>query len=266
MPDGYPPDNIPIFSTSEDEEESRLEAQEIGKYLLAKSFFDCREYDRCAAVFLPLNHAPVNASSVSPEPDSQTPTRAVKGKGKVPAQSPEAIPRPRTTTLPRMSQKCLFLALYAKYMAGEKRKDEDSEMIMGPMDTGATINKELIEIARRLEDWFQERAVQGKEAQNQGWLEYLYGVVLAKSNSNEDAKEYLVKSVHRNPFIWSAWVELRDLLTNVEAVSTPTPLRTTQHSQSQAPHHHPQTPSPPLHHPLQPRRQPIPLPNLPRHP
>lgn len=122
-----------------------------------------------------------------------------------------------------MSQKSLFLALYAKYMAGEKRKDEDSEMIMGPMDTGATINKELIEIARRLEDWFQERTLQGKEAQNHGWLEYLYGVVLAKSNSNEDAKEYLIKSVHRNPFIWSAWIELRDLLTNVEAVSFDTP-------------------------------------------
>ncbi|KAL8651752.1 MAG: hypothetical protein Q9226_004567 [Calogaya cf. arnoldii] len=224
MPDdGYPPENIPIFSTSEDDEESRLEAQEIGNYLLAKSFFDCREYDRCAAVFLPLNHSPINVSSASPEPESQTPTKAGKGKGKVPAQSPEGIPRPRTSTLPRMSQKSLFLALYAKYMAGEKRKDEDSEMIMGPMDTGAVVNKELLEIARRLEDWFHQRTVQGKEAQNQGWLEYLYGVVLAKSSSNEDAKQYLIKSVHRNPFIWSAWQELRDLLTNVDALRTITP-------------------------------------------
>ncbi|KAL8846475.1 MAG: hypothetical protein Q9221_008441 [Calogaya cf. arnoldii] len=224
MPDdGYPPENIPIFSTSEDDEESRLEAQEIGNYLLAKSFFDCREYDRCAAVFLPLNHSPINASSASPEPESRTPTKGGKGKGKVPVQSPEAAPRPRTTTLPRMSQKSLFLALYAKYMAGEKRKDEDSEMIMGPMDTGAVVNKELLEIAKRLEDWFHQRTVQGKEAQNQGWLEYLYGVVLAKSSSNEDAKEYLIKSVHRNPFIWSAWQELRDLLANVDALRTITP-------------------------------------------
>ncbi|KAL8884763.1 MAG: hypothetical protein Q9215_007262 [Flavoplaca cf. flavocitrina] len=223
MPDGYPPDRISIFSTSEDDEESRLEAQEIGHYLLAKSFFDCREYDRCAAVFIPLNHTPVNVSSASPEPENHTPTKAGKGKGKAPAQSPEAIPRPRTTSLPRMSQKSLFLALYAKYMAGEKRKDEESEMIMGPMDTGATINKELIEIARRLEDWFQERAIQGKEAQDHGWLEYLYGVILAKSSSIEDAKEYLIKSVHLNPFIWSAWTELRDLLTNVEALRTITP-------------------------------------------
>ncbi|KAL8998620.1 MAG: hypothetical protein Q9169_002371 [Polycauliona sp. 2 TL-2023] len=226
MPDGFPPDSIPIFSTSEDDEESRLEAQEMGNYLLAKSFFDCREYDRCAAVFLPLNHSPINVPSASsPEPETQSPPEASngKGKGKATAQSPEPIPRPRTTTLPRMSQKSLFIALYAKYMAGEKRKDEDSEMIMGPMDTGATVNKELIEITRRLEDWFQERAVHGKEAQNHGWLEYLYGVILAKSNSVDDAKEYLLKSVHRNPFIWSAWLELRDLLPNIEALHTLTP-------------------------------------------
>ncbi|KAL8790911.1 MAG: hypothetical protein Q9213_000336 [Squamulea squamosa] len=223
MGDGYPPDNIPIFSTSEDEEESRLEAQEIGNYLLAKSYFDCREYDRCAAVFLPLGPAPSVSSSGSPEAGNHTPRRAAKGKGKAPAQSPEAKQRFRSSRIPRLSQKSLFLALYAKYMAGEKRKDEDSEMIMGPMDTGATINKELVEIARRLEDWFQERTVQGKEAQNQGWLEYLYGVILVKSNSNEDAKEYLTKSVHQNPFIWSAWLELRDLLGNVEALRTITP-------------------------------------------
>ncbi|KAL8855910.1 MAG: hypothetical protein Q9178_007476 [Gyalolechia marmorata] len=223
MGDGFPSDNIPIFSTSDDVDESRLEAQEVGSYLLAKSFFDCREYDRCAAVFLPSNPTPLVLSSPSPEPENQTPTKRAKGKSKVVAQSPEVKQTPRSIALPRLSQKSLFLALYAKYMAGEKRKDEDSEMIMGPMDTGATINKELVEIARRLDDWFRERAVQGKEARNQGWLEYLYGVVLAKSNSIENAKEYLIKSVHRNPFIWCAWLELRDLLSNVEALRTITP-------------------------------------------
>ncbi|KAL8735009.1 MAG: hypothetical protein Q9166_001134 [cf. Caloplaca sp. 2 TL-2023] len=217
MQDGYPPDNIPIFSTSGDIEETRLEAQEVGKYLLAKSYFDCREYDRCSAVFVPSNPASIATSSASPESNPQSPTKAGKGKGKAPAQSPEVKQRPRSSGLPRLSQKSLFLALYAKYMAGEKRKDEDSEMIMGPNDTGATVNKELVEIGRRLEDWFLERTVQGKESRNQGWLEYLYGVILAKSNSSDDAKEYLIKSVNINPFNWSAWLELRDLLGNTEA-------------------------------------------------
>ncbi|KAL8682479.1 MAG: hypothetical protein Q9224_006773, partial [Gallowayella concinna] len=75
----------------------------------------------------------------------------------------------------------------------------------------------------RLEDWFHERTVQGKEAQNQGWLEYLYGIVLAKSNSTDDAKDYLVKSVNLNPFNWSAWLELRDLLGTVDALRTISP-------------------------------------------
>ncbi|KAL8799484.1 MAG: hypothetical protein Q9182_005852 [Xanthomendoza sp. 2 TL-2023] len=223
MQDGYPPDKIPIFSTSENPEESRLEAQEMGKYLLAKSFFDCREYDRCAAVFLPVNSSPTVISASSPESGPQTPTPVLKGKEKAASGSPEVKQRLRRNDLPRLSQKSLFLALYAKYMAGEKQKDEDSEMIMGPMDTGAVVNKELVDIGRRLDDWFHERTLQGKEAQNQGWLEYLYGIILAKSNSPDDAKDYLVKSVNLNPFNWSAWLELRDLLSNVDALRTLSP-------------------------------------------
>ncbi|KAL8727206.1 MAG: hypothetical protein Q9181_005791 [Wetmoreana brouardii] len=211
-------ESIPIFSTSDDPEESRLEAQEAGKYLLAKSYFDCREFDRCSAVFLPLNPTPNVLSSTSPPLKTQTPTRAAKGKDKAAVESPETKPRPRSNSLPRLSQKSLFLALYAKYMAGEKRKDEDAEMILGPLDSGATVNKELVVIGASLEGWFDERISQGKYDQNQGWLEYLYGVVLKKGNSEVEAKEYLIKAVHLNPWIWSAWVELQDLLGNVEAL------------------------------------------------
>jgi anaphase-promoting complex subunit 8 len=32
---------------------------------------------------------------------------------------------------PKLSQKSLFLALYAKYLAGEKRKEEETEMVLG---------------------------------------------------------------------------------------------------------------------------------------
>ncbi len=42
-----------ISSPNADPEEALLEAKETSKYLLAKAFFDCREFDRCAAVFLP---------------------------------------------------------------------------------------------------------------------------------------------------------------------------------------------------------------------
>ena len=41
------------FLRTQNPEEAALEAREAHKYLLAKSFFDTREYDRCSAVFLP---------------------------------------------------------------------------------------------------------------------------------------------------------------------------------------------------------------------
>jgi anaphase-promoting complex subunit 8 len=59
-------------------------------------------------------------------------------------------------------------------MSGEKKKDEDSEMVMGPHDGGNTVNKQLVTIARFLEGWFAERTTEnGDVIGSQGWLEYL---------------------------------------------------------------------------------------------
>jgi anaphase-promoting complex subunit 8 len=113
---------------------------------LAKSLFDCREYDRCAAVFLPDSTLSGIVAAKDPKPQS----------------------------LPNISQRSLFLALYAKFMAGEKRKDEDAEMVMGPQDLGHCINKQLLTISRVLELWFAQRKGDDEEdATGQGWLEYL---------------------------------------------------------------------------------------------
>lgn len=151
-------------------EEAQLEAKEINKYLFAKSLFDCREYDRCTAVFLPdtVLSGILSASSKG----SQNAT-SPKGKVKAKATSGRAsslIP----PNIPKLSQKSLFLALYAKFMSGEKKKDEDSEMVMGPHDGGHAVNKQLVVISRFLESWFHERMTgTGEVAGSQGWLEYL---------------------------------------------------------------------------------------------
>lgn len=151
-----------IFTTNTDLEEAALEAREINKYLLAKSLFDCREFDRCAAVFLPDSLLAGILSAKGGENSSGTP----KGKGKSPSGD--------NSKLPKLSQKSLFLALYAKFMSGEKRKDEDSEMVMGPHDLGSVTNKQLRLVGRFLSNWFDERAGEGDEATgSQGWLEYL---------------------------------------------------------------------------------------------
>jgi anaphase-promoting complex subunit 8 len=163
----------PIVVTGNlDPEEAQLEAKEINRYLLAKSFFDCREFDRCAAVFLPDTVLSGVLSTSTIKDNQNVSTRKGKGKGK--EASSERINAEAVPALPKLSQKSLFLALYAKYMSGEKKKDEDSEMVMGPQDGGNNVNKQLVTISRILEGWFQERTGSDGQVQGgQGWLEYL---------------------------------------------------------------------------------------------
>jgi anaphase-promoting complex subunit 8 len=155
-----------VLVRNADPEEAILEAKEVNKYLLAKSLFDCREFDRCAAVFLPDS---ILAGVIASKDVSSTPKG--KGKGKATATSSRTT---NTPALPRLSQRSLFLALYAKFLSGEKRKDEDAEMVMGPQDLGTCLNKQLLAVSRYLEAWFEERKTEdGEDVDSQGWLEYL---------------------------------------------------------------------------------------------
>ncbi|KAF2269414.1 anaphase-promoting complex subunit CDC23 [Lojkania enalia] len=206
------PPQTPTSRTIQDATELRLEAREAHKYLLAKTYFDCREYDRCAAVFLP---------SILPKgsvPHTSSPSTASKqqGKGKARVSTPSK-PKVSLDGVQELSQKSLFLALYAKYIAGEKRMNEDSEMILGPQDGGVTLNKELPGIAAVLEEWFNNLPTSGRRPQ--GWLEYLYGIVLAKGKNEKLALEYLLRSVHNYHYNWGAWQELSSLLGTVEELT-----------------------------------------------
>lgn len=157
-----------VIAPNADPDEAILEAKEINKYLLAKSLFDCREYDRCAAVFLPESTL---TSIVSPKDTNATP----KGKGKGKAKAAAGSSKPSSGhAIPKISQRSLFLALYAKFLSGEKRKDEDAEMVMGPQDLGTCKNKQLVTVSRVLAAWFESRKTGEREfIDGQGWLEYL---------------------------------------------------------------------------------------------
>ena len=194
-----------VLSGSTDPFEARLEAREMHKYLLARSYFDCKEFERCAAVFLPPGaaRAPMAGATSAKVRSSPGHTKSKGPKDSLPAHD----------ALPRLSQKSLFLALYAKYMAGEKKKDEGAEMIMGPQDKASVENKELASVSGLLERYFSQR---GPKKSGDGWLEYLYGVVLAKGKNEDEAKKQLIQSIHLCPFNWSAWLELNDLIKNVE--------------------------------------------------
>ena len=124
----------------------------------AKSLFDCREYDRCAAVFIP------NGKPRVPVTTKSTPVsgRTLKGKERVGGSQTSTTnnePRPDDDTFSysSLSQRSLFLALYAKFLAGEKRKDEDSEMILGPADGGVSFNKELTSLIGDLGAYLEDR-------------------------------------------------------------------------------------------------------------
>lgn len=211
MSDASPPQTpTPV---PKDPTEMRLEAREAHKFLLAKTYFDCREFDRCAAVFLPAA-LPRGATYASSSP-AVKPKQAAKGKAKTSASS--TLPKATSDSVSGLSQKSLFLALYAKYIAGEKRMNEDSEMILGPQDGGVTLNKELPAISAILEEWFSKLPTSGR--QPQGWLEYLYGIVLAKGKNEKLATDYLVRSVQHYAYNWGAWQELTSLLSTIEELN-----------------------------------------------
>lgn len=189
---------------------------------MAKSFFDCREFDRCADVFLPaqLPHS-------TPAPDINTPLGLTLSspQGKMPAYSQpkgkaslgHALRKPQQAVKSRKcSQKALFLASYARYMAGEKRKNEDSETILGPADGPATANKEVPRVLSVLEEYFNSRGGLQNLSNSQGWLDYLYGIALLRSKSEGLGKQWLLRSVNLQPYNWSAWLELSSLIGSPE--------------------------------------------------
>ncbi|KAF2626509.1 TPR-like protein [Macroventuria anomochaeta] len=206
---GHTPPQTPNTITK-DATEQRLEAREAHKFLLAKTYFDCREYDRCAAVFLP-GPLPKGAVHATYSPVAET-KRAPKGKARA---STSTASSSTADIVAGLSQKSLFLALYAKYIVGERRMNEDSEMILGPQDGGVMLNKELPGISTVLEQWFAALPSSGR--QPHGWLEYLYGIVLARGKNEKLAIDFLLQSVQQYPYNWGAWQELTSLLgTNEE--------------------------------------------------
>jgi anaphase-promoting complex subunit 8 len=206
-----PQSSYRIFSTSyDDPTEAALESREAAKYLLAKTYFDAKEFDRCAAVFIPPA-IPAGGMAIFEKSKGRPSTSTLKTKAK--AKQNEAVVNP----YPALSQKSLFLSLYARYIAGEKRKEEETEMVLGPADGGQTVNKELPALARGLESYFIARDLADPEIkQSQGWLEFLYGVVLARSKQEQLAQKWLLRAVRFNPYHWGAWEELAALLSSVD--------------------------------------------------
>ncbi|KAK0111589.1 Anaphase-promoting complex subunit 23 [Cadophora gregata] len=165
---------------------------------MAKALFDCHEFQRCAAVFIPSTSS---EHVFAMRTNSNSPAH-----GKVPPLTCKA-----------MSQRALFLAGYALLIAGEKEKMEEVGQVLGPSDTGAIVNKQLAPIRKMLATWFNEAQQKSpKHGRSQGWLEYLYGLALAKDKNHDLAISWLLKSVSLYPWNWGAWQELTSLIRDGE--------------------------------------------------
>lgn len=146
----------PILTTGTVEQ--RLELKEVPKYLKAKALFDCHEFQRSAAVFLPSSFL-------------ELPTQASLGKAQQQNKSNVSA-----FIRNRVSQKGLFIALYAQFMVGEKLKTEELGQILGISDVGTIVNKQLVPIKRALEVWFNNAQPDNSQQHetSHGWLEYLF--------------------------------------------------------------------------------------------
>lgn len=146
---------------------------------LAKTYFDCHEYDRCAyllregttpmSLFLRL-YALYIVSSPSP---LQTKIKLTNG-----------------------------------WQSGEKKKEEEHGGVLSPKD-GIAPNRQITVIIRELDEYFQTN-------EEEPFLLYLYGVALIHQKNTSEALVHLLKSVSLFPYNWSAWQELLECIDSLE--------------------------------------------------
>lgn len=139
-----------------------LEQKDAARYLLAKALFDCHEFQRCADMLLPT---------------------AVSGHSTF-FRSNALVSLRRSPRLPRkaISQRSLFLALYALLIQGEKQKIEEAGQVLGPSDTGLVSNSQLAHLRSILENFLVRVVSHPENGPSEGWLEYLYDLSINDSN------------------------------------------------------------------------------------
>lgn len=142
-----PTDHIPKYTR-------QIILHEEDKISLAKTYFDCKEFDRCAHILKKC-------------------------------KSPDA----------------LFLRLYSMFISGEKKREEETEGVLGQNDQHS-INSAIPLVLKELE------TLNNENEETSPFLDYLHGVVLARQKSTSAAREIFLKSLKKYPFNWSCWTEL----------------------------------------------------------
>lgn len=105
-----------------------------------------------------------------------------------------------------------FLRLYAQYMAGEKRREEEGQGVLASTD-GVTTNNQLVSI-------IQECTKLLSRFPHDPYLLYLYGVVMSKQNNYKEAIEVLVRSLGIQPYNWSCWMEILTCMSHIDGLDS----------------------------------------------
>lgn len=158
-PDVTPDLTVPQESDSDDVAESLT-------YMMARTYFDLREYGRAAHTL-----------------------RQCSGRRSV------------------------FLRLYAMYLVGEKRKEENTSDLLAPLDHSSAANEELSEIKMSL----MERETAGIL---DGYGYYLLGLVYGAQNLKTEAVDCYLKAINKNPGHWGSWLELANFCSEVNDIES----------------------------------------------
>ncbi|KAK7404286.1 hypothetical protein VNO78_05059 [Psophocarpus tetragonolobus] len=97
--------------------------------------------------------------------------------------------------------------------AGEKRKEEETIKLEGPLGKSGAFNHELVSLETEL-------STLCKNSKVDAFGLYLYGLVLKQKGNENLARTVLVESVNSYPWNWNAWIELQSLSKKVDILNS----------------------------------------------
>ncbi|GAM17299.1 hypothetical protein SAMD00019534_004740 [Acytostelium subglobosum LB1] len=181
-------------------------SEEHAKLLLAKSFFELKEYLRCADV---LTMSKCCTSSVSRflriyslylAYEKRSQEESIVASAQDPAQAAAASTG----------------AFGADPSTTSDLKPASQGDANSPTSHFKTVSKEMQQLAQQLEQWLGEYV---DIEQQDPFLLYIYAAILKQKNDVAGAKSALVRSVTHYPCNWSAWLDLASLCNDIHSVS-----------------------------------------------
>lgn len=107
----------------------------------------------------------------------------------------------------RKSPLAIFLRGYSTFLAGERRKEEETQEKADHLARGQVVNRKLKDLQAELEPLYAA-------SQLDGFCLFLYGIVLKELDQKEKALQVLASSTVEYPCNWSAWKALAGLVEN----------------------------------------------------